>query len=853
LAVVALVAISGRFFRLPLLPISPQEALPQHSAMLLSFQPEQLGGVGTGEKGPNIAAMFLPQQLGLDLAKFRELLLEIRLGTVWAAVQPTRSSGMDVLFVADVGMGLDAQKLLSKKKGWRVRTSIFKNNEVLSVDANGQKFALAKFRNLLLLARHAYLVENGISQLKSPSTSFCHDAAFKKIARHSKGPADKLNLFFNLKNFNAQFAPLINPAKLLALEGLEKVGSWAAFQLSPNPVDDEWTGALIAASENVLLSANQGAGKRDFKDALRALPDNLTFFNWLAVKNIRPATKSGDWNKYFSPWVGNEAVLALGEPLENDEAEHFILLKSNKAEKAEKAIEAYAKSAGNLENYDFQMFKVRRLLGTDVSEMLGLGKRMPNPYLAVLGEYVLFSNSKAGLERWLGKYLAGQTLSKNVGFLQSLRRLPAEASGFLFFESAKLWQQLSQLPDENLLPALGGNPFHFGQLVATMQRNGPLCEFNFSVASAVPADEEATASILWKVALGGRVVGAPVVFQNPQNGELEIFVRDENNQLYLLSRSGRLLWRRQLEEPILSEIVQVDLNNNKEGQFVFSTASGIYVLDRQGNDLAGFPLKLQTSASNGVRVIDFFNSHDYQFFIACENGHIYGFDENGSPVEGWRPKTDVGHVRQPLFHFQSSGKDFMVVLDTAGRMQVFQKNGDLRFPEKKLESLFLQMPDFQENKHNARLVACDDKGKVFVFNLGGEYFGLHLKVGENQGVRFLFADVTGDERNDYIGASGADVAAYFYEKNEFKKKFDYQFPAPVDGLFKVKWQKTKKEFIGAFCENRRQIYLLDGAGRLLPQFPLEGTTAFQIADLLADGVPVALVGNEESVVAYRLE
>ncbi len=851
IALVALAVVADRFFRLPLLPISPEEALPQYAAMLFTFQPEQLGKMSIDEKAPSIAEIFLPDELGQDLAAFRKLLLEIHLGKVWAAVQPTRSSGMDVLFVANVGMGLDTQKLLSQKKGWRVRISIYKNHEVLSVDADGQKFALAKYRNLLLLARHAYLVENGISQLKSPSASLCRDADFNKIARNILGSDENLHVFFNLKTFNAQFSPLINPSKLLAMEGLEKVGSWAAFRFPLKENFIEWQGAFTAQADNVLLTANQGAGKRNYKDVFRALPDNLTFFSWLAVKGIHPNVKSGDWNKYFDTWMGNEVVLAVGEPLENNESEQFILLQTKKAEKAEKALKAYADKAGNLEAYDFQMFKVRQLLGTDVSEMLGVGKRMPNPYVAVLGEYVLFSNSKPGLERWLGKYLAGQTLSKNVGFLQSLRG-QAEADGFLYFESSKLWQQLSQFPDENLLPAWGGNPFHFGQLVATMQRKSQLCEFSFSVSSEVKMEEEAAVSILWKLSLGGRV-GAPTVFQNPQNGEMELLVQDENNQIYMISRSGRVLWRRKMEEPILSKIQQVDLNNNLESQFVLSTASGIYVIDRQGNDLAGYPLKLQTNASNGVTVIDFFNSHDYQFFIACENGHAYGFDENGSPVEGWRPKTDVGMVRLPLFHFQSAGKDFMVMIDTTGRMQVFQKNGEERFPPKKLESDFLQAPDFQDNKHNTRLVACDEDGKVFVFNLGGEYFGLNLKVGNNEQVRFLFSDVAGDERNDYVGASGADLSAYFYEKSEFKKKFDYQFPTAIDGIFKVKWKKTKKDFIGAFCKNRRQIYLLDGTGRLLPQFPLAGTTEFEIADLLGDGIPVVVVGNEDSVVAYRME
>ncbi|MCB0519185.1 MAG: hypothetical protein H6577_25130 [Lewinellaceae bacterium] len=858
LAAAILVAVAGRFLRLPLLNVHPEEAIPQHTALLLAFKPEALGAWGQ-KKEVNLAEIFVPEALRLDLADFQKLMGKNKNlpgnPIIWAAVQPTRSSGMDVLFVLENKGSIDPSKWLSSQKNWRIRTSIFKNHEVMSVEAEGQKFAVANYRNLLLLARHAYLIENAISQIKSPSNSLCRDGDFKKIASHTAPDDDGIQVFLNLRTFNAQFAPLLNPSKLLAMEGLEKVGSWAAFYFPARKKFNEWQGAFTANPDNVLLAANLRASGHSFKDAFRALPDNLTFFNWFAVKNIKPDFKAGDWSKYFQPWVGGEIVLALGEPLEDNEAEQFILLQAKKADKAEASLAAYAGKAGNLGEYDFQLFKVRQLLGTEVPEMLGLGKRMPNPYVTVLGEYVLFSNSKPGLERWLGKYLAGQTFSKNVRFLQSLRSLPVEADGFLYFESSKLWQQLSQLPDERLLPALGGNPFQFGHLAATMERKGNLCNLTFSVSTAGQDGEQAAtpASILWKVPLAAKASMAPVVFKNPQNGEMEVFIQDENNQIYLVSKSGRILWRRKLDGPIRSKVEQIELHNNREGQFAFSTGNGIYLVDRLGEDIAGFPLKLQTNATNGVTVIDFFNSHDYQFFIACENGNAYGFDEKGSPVEGWRPKKGIGYVRLPLYHYQAAGKDFMVLLDTTGRMQVFQKNGEERFPEKKLETVFLQAPDFQEEKGYARMVACDEHGKVFVTNLNGDQFGLNLKVGKNEAVLFLFADVTGDERKDYIGASGADLAAYFYEGKDFKKKFDYQFRDIVDGIFSVKWQKSKKDFIGAFCKNRRQIYLLDGEGRLFPQFPLAGTTAFSISDLLGDGIPVVVVGNEESVFAYRME
>jgi hypothetical protein len=307
-----------------------------------------------------------------------------------------------------------------------------------------------------------------------------------------------------------------------------------------------------------------------------------------------------------------------------------------------------------------------------------------------------------------------------------------------------------------------------------------------------------------------------------------------------------------LQEPVRSKIFPIDLNNDGETQLAFSTPLGVYVISpADGSDVDGFPLKLQTPASNGVTVVDFFNSHDYRFFIACENGLAYGFDEKGSPVEGWRPHEDVGLVEHPLLHFQEGGKDYLVLLDTAGTLQVYQKNGAFRFPPKKLGNYFRQAPDFQAIKGSGRIVACDTAGRVSVVNLAGDEFKLAVKAGNNRHLRFAFANVTGDERNDYIALSGKELAVYAYEKDAFKQQFKHTFPAPQSDIFGVGW--GKKTFIGAYSREKRQIHLLDSSGRLLPQFPLAGTSSFVLFDLLNEGKPVAVVGYESSVYAYSLE
>ncbi|MBI1224840.1 MAG: hypothetical protein GC192_06350 [Bacteroidetes bacterium] len=855
ITLVAALAILGQYVRLPFLGVHPHGAIPRHTAVVLPLSTENIQQLQSDEAKKSLASLAIPSDLVADWVAFEthfsKLFRQKEKGEILAVLQPTRSSGMDALFIFDGMRGNDLDEILGRNPAWRMRKSIFKNNDVFTVQVEKSEFALARYRNLLLFAHHAYLVENALSQLEKPANSLCRDSGFSGVAKNAVAKENSLTVLINLAELGPQFSPLLDPSHLREINGLDNLARWLRLDLPIGENNEDWVGSFSIADGHPLMDANTKGEKRPYKEALSALPDNLTGFAWLTTDRIVSATETGLWRTYIASWAADEAAVSVGEPLESGATEQFFLLKTKDATISEAKLAALTKRLESPNPTDFQMFKIYQLKGLPLDKMLQLGNNLHDPFATVLGDYVLFANSKTGMERWLGKYLAGQTCAKNVAFLQALRNLPSEANGLLFFESDRAWPLASQLFEEKTLSKIGRNPLIFNQLIATISRRGQNCELQIRTPIKSKNEQTAPANILWKTPLGNRATLPPIAFINPQTGEQEIFLQDASHTIYLLTKAGRILWRRELKEPIKSQIWQLDLNNDKEAQFAFSTASGIFVIDHTGEDVAGFPLHLQTPASNGVTVVDFFKSHEYQFFIACENGSAYGFDENGSPVEGWRPKTGIGSVRFPLIHFQAKGKDFLMMLDTAGMLQVYQKNGEYRFPKKDLASKFLQGPDFQADGENYRIVTCDDHGRVTVTNLEGGGFNLALEAGKKQGVKFAFSDVAGDGRKDYLALSGGDLAAYFYEGQKFKKAFKYQFSQPQDAVFGVEWAK-RKAFIGTVCEAKNQINLLDGQGNLLPQFPLAGTTAFSIVDLLGDGNPVVVVGNGASVVAYSM-
>ena len=294
----------SRFIRLPLLGVDPEEAIPNQMAMLIAFQKDFL----KKEVLPDMLQPILPDALQKDLANFEEIFGD-KLpipgdARLLAAIQPSRTSGIDVMFVLDGARKPDLEAILSTTKERQVRTSVFKNRKVYTVKVGGQSFALAKYRNLLLFGRHAYLLENAISQIKSPSSSLCRDSGFKKLVKKGRQKDGHWNLFVQLDQLSAQFAPLIQPSSLEEVASLATVGRWLSLEVPVKKKVGSWQGFFTAAQSNAFFKANHNAKALPYKNTFRALPDNLAGFAWMALDGFKPSKHVELWREYFKKWSG---------------------------------------------------------------------------------------------------------------------------------------------------------------------------------------------------------------------------------------------------------------------------------------------------------------------------------------------------------------------------------------------------------------------------------------------------------------------------------------------------------------------------------------------------------------------
>src|SRR5204863_3027562 len=66
----------------------------------------------------------------------------------------------------------------------------------------------------------------------------------------------------------------------------------------------------------------------------------------------------------------------------------------------------------------------------------------------------------------------------------------------------------------------------------------------------------------WQVKLDATPRGSPSFVVNHYTGEKEIMIQDSLNNIYLLTNNGKILWKRKLDSPVMSEIYLIDFFEN---------------------------------------------------------------------------------------------------------------------------------------------------------------------------------------------------------------------------------------------------------------------------------------------------
>ncbi|MDE6451764.1 MAG: WD40 repeat domain-containing protein, partial [Odoribacter sp.] len=374
-------------------------------------------------------------------------------------------------------------------------------------------------------------------------------------------------------------------------------------------------------------------------------------------------------------------------------------------------------------------------------------------YVLVEDNYLIFASSENAMRNFIRDYVHGSFVRDSEWYRNLKNKLAGKYNLSYFAKTAEMLPQYEHLTTEKARQLMedrrGQSPVFPSWALQWSNEGGMLYNTLFLNPEAV--QNEVQAHVLWQTRLEGRMGMKPVPVINHVTDEREVFVQDDKNAVYLINDAGRVLWRVPVDGKINSEVWQVDLFKNGKLQYLFSTPTRMYLIDRNGNAAGCFPLTFRTRCEQGISVFDYDNNKNYRIFAPCGDREIYLYGLDGKLIQGWKPDKADKPIVSKVRHFRVDGKDYIVFADQY-RLYILDRKGRERV---KISSVF-DLPgqtDIYTVRRKGRqwLVFAGNGGKVHLVDFEGNVETFDV-AGLGHDFRMNVADIDGDGMEDCIFA-----------------------------------------------------------------------------------------------------
>jgi len=321
----------------------------------------------------------------------------------------------------------------------------------------------------------------------------------------------------------------------------------------------------------------------------------------------------------------------------------------------------------------------------------------------------------------------------------------------------------------------------------------------------------------------------PQFVVNHLNKQKEIVVQDIKNNLYLISNSGKILWKKQLGGPVLGTIEQIDIFKNGRLQLLFATPHKVYLIDRNGKDVAPFPGNFNDVITQPLSVFDYDKDKNYRLLVT-QGKNILMYDKNLKEVKGFNFKSANSSILNQPKHFRISGKDY-IVFKTSDKIYILDRTGKTRLNPKTTssfsnESIYVYNDKFTTTTTDGNLMLIDTKGN---------------SVSQNINL----------PPQHHIDCSSKTLVTFADNKLSIKGN-SYELDFGIYTAPKLFYLQDKIYVVLTDLQTQK-IYLFDSNAKLLPNFPVYGNSAINLDNIDSDrDLEFVAKGENNSIILYKI-
>jgi hypothetical protein len=755
------------------------------------------------------------------------------------------------IFLVELGSNLrfyEVKELIYRQFGTEtaiVERNYNKHNIGLLVDnRTGMQFNFSITKGLFIGSFDRSLLELALDQLGNDN-KLLKDASFARL-RETKGQSVDGYLYVHPTRLAPVMAAGSSAAfKELMTETFTNFSGWAALDLMVKPSELLLNGYTDVKSNEQAYLKHLVAQKPVQPNLFNILPfntrmllhfgmENFAAYHQAAIDQDNMASLSQqysfDFEKDIIQAINGEIALALaaGDP---DERALFAA-RINDQQALQQALSKLASRArGNkpsqrIENTTYAHINIKGLIPGLFGPAFAL---VDGGWYTLVDNHLLVANNPQTLEEVVRLYRTSRTLDMNENFKRFANNL-SYASNILLYTNIREGNEILQhFLDPALLIHIKQNQQvvrNFEGLAVQFSQIAGMIYTNIFLKYNPDYKEEGL--IAWKTKLDAPVAGKPFIIEDHITGKYNIVAFDQSNHMYLVSPDGEIYWKKQISEEPMGEVFAVDFYKNGRIQYLFNTQNYLHLIDRNGDNVANYPVKLRSQATNGISLFDYSNKRDYRILINGADKITYNYDIGGREVDGWQKPRSQEIVTKNVERLVANGRDYIIITDVKGNIRIVDRQGRTRIsPRGNIDKALHS--DFYVNRTNSRgiLLTTNRSGKLLYVASNGSLATTDFGSFSPEHF-FLYEDFNRNSSVDFIYLDGNKLLIF----DRFRKElFNYTFrhtivTKPV--FFNV---TRRNRLLGIVSETSKEIFLIDKDGRMIISSGLVGETPFAVGSL----------------------
>lgn len=299
-------------------------------------------------------------------------------------------------------------------------------------------------------------------------------------------------------------------------------------------------------------------------------------------------------------------------------------------------------------------------------------------YFTQQDNFVFLSNEPDELRLMIDAIEADDTWGKSITFQKFYQRGLQESNVSFFFREPVLSENKKWKPllDSLKLSSLSWASIQFSALDNHFYTSANLALESKEIKSA----EQVKSKLSYRLP---NVIDRGFAVKNYVMGGSEVILQDSTYKIHLFSPINGVLWQNQLDG-MIQDISQIDYFKNNKLQYLISTQTSLYLIDRLGRDVEKFPKQLPMHV-NSMELVDYDKSRNYRYLIHSSNNDVFILDKDGKELEGWSPNHFSFSIKDKPKHYRIGGKDYFLMLSVDGFIYLVNRKGDV---EKKIPLTF---------------------------------------------------------------------------------------------------------------------------------------------------------------------